>query len=537
MLAPTASAQPNVVVFMTDDQTMSQVRYMPNVQRLIADQGTSFRRFFATFPLCCPARATLLTGQYAHNHLVLHNGGRYGGYKRLDHAQTLPVWLKLAGYRTLQVGRWLNGYGSGSPSQVEIPPGWDEWFVPTASSAQSYRGQTINENGLLRYVTRYQTDVYAEKAIELIRATPSPFFLNMTFSAPHLGRPVDPDDPPSLRSPSPAPRHRDTFAGARLPTPPNFDEADVRDKPQDVFERRRLSDETIAAIRENWQQELESLLGVDEAIGQVIAELESQGRLENTLIVFVSDNGFMHGEHRLPAEKVWPYDESARVPLILRGPGVPRGLRLPQLTGNVDVVPTILDAAGAQAGITMDGRSLFELMDDPTLEWGREILLQSGFGANGVGPYAAIRNYGFLYVAWRHTGETELYDLRRDPWQMNNLSGRLAYTTAPRERRRRLEALRGCSGAACNQPPKLRLRTAGKCAVKVTGRELSKVGHVDFFRGQRRLMRDRTAPFELELSGAPRVRARAVLRYGRVVTLDRPSSTTPCSAGPRTRSR
>ena len=537
MLAPTASAAPNVVVFMTDDQTMRQVRYMPNVQRLIADQGTSFSRFFATFPLCCPSRATLLNGQYAHNHLVLHNDGRYGGYKRLDHAQTLPVWLRLAGYRTMQVGRWLNGYGAGNTNQLEVPPGWDEWFAPIASSAQTYRGQTINENGLLRYFTRYQTDVYAEKAIELIRAAPSPFFLQMTFSAPHLGRPVDPDDSPSLRSPSPAPRHHDAFARERLPTPPSFNEANVRDKPQDVFERPPLSDETVAAIRENWQQELESLLGVDEAIGEVIRELESTHRLDDTLIVFVSDNGFMHGEHRLPAEKVWPYDESARVPLIMRGPGVPRGLRLRQLTANIDVVPTIMEAAGAQAGVTMDGRSLFELMRDPTLEWGREIMLQSGFGANGVGPYAALRNYGFLYVAWRHTGESELYDLRRDPWQLRNLSGRLAYADEQRELARRLQDLRGCAGSACSRPPKLRLLGARRCAVKLAGRELGKVGHVDFFRGRRRLLRDRTRPFELEMARARSVRARAVLRYGRVVTLDGAPSVTPCPTGPSTRSR
>ena len=390
---PAASAQerPNVVVLMTDDQTRDQVQFMPNVQRLLAAQGTSFSRFFATFPLCCPSRATLLTGQYAHNHGVLHNAGRYGGYKRLDHSQTLPVWLKLAGYRTLQVGRWLNGYGTDNSNQAEIPYGWDEWFVPVGTSAQVYQGQTINENGLLRFFTEYQTDLYADKAIELIRASQSPFFLQVTFSAPHSGRPGDPDDP-ALRTPSPASRHRDAFAHVKLPTPPNFDEADVRDKPQDVYERPRLSADTIAAIQENWQQELESLLSVDEAVGRLVDELGRDGRLENTLIVFVSDNGFMHGEHRIPAEKVWPYDEASRVPLILRGPGVPEGLELGQLTGNIDVVPTILDAAGATAGLTMDGRSLFELMEDPTLRVGPRA--PAGQTASGPTASAAIRRYG-----------------------------------------------------------------------------------------------------------------------------------------------
>jgi arylsulfatase A-like enzyme len=522
VFVPSAYAQPNVVVFLTDDQTVAQARYMPKVQRLLEEQGTSFTRNFATFPLCCPSRATLLTGQYAHNHGVLHNAGQFGGYKRLDHSQTLPVWLKLAGYRTLQVGRWLNGYGTENLDPSEVPPGWDEWFAPVGTSAQSYRGQTINENGLLRFFTDYQTDLYADKAIELIREAPStsPFLLNMTFSAPHLGRPEDADDSPVLDSPSPAPRHRDAFANVELPRPPNFDEVDVHDKPQDVFERPRLSAETVAAIRENWQQELESLLAVDDAVGRVLAELDRDGRLANTLFVFTSDNGFMHGEHRLPVEKVWPYDESARVPLIMRGPGVPRGLTLGQLSGNIDVVPTILDAAGASPGLAMDGRSLFGLMEDPTREWGREILLESGFGANAVGGYRAIRNYGFLYVEWRHSGEYELYDLKRDPWQLQNLDGKVAYERTQAELARRLRGLRGCVGSGCNRPPRLRLRSGRRCVVSVKGPELSKLLRVDFFRGRRLVGRDRRAPFELALR-ARRVRARATERYGRIVTLDR----------------
>jgi arylsulfatase A-like enzyme len=318
-----------------------------------------------------------------------------------------------------------------------------------------------------------------------------------------------------------------------MPRSPNFNEADVRDKPQDVFERPRLSAETIEGVQENWQQELESLLSVDEAVAKIIGELENDGRLEDTLIVFVSDNGFMHGEHRIPVEKVWPYDESSRVPLILRGPGVPEGLKLDQLAGNIDVVPTILDAAGATANLPQDGRSLFELMEDPTLEWGREILIQDGFGANGVGSYWALRNYRYLLVQWRHSGEYELYDLHRDPWALRNLHGKPAYQDDEAELRRRLRTLRGCWGRSCSRPPALRLAGRPGCenamqVVRVRGRELAKVGHVDFFRGGRRLDRDRSAPFQFEMQSARRIRARAVLRYGRVVTLDRRRPAAPC---------
>jgi N-acetylglucosamine-6-sulfatase len=365
----------------------------------------------------------------------------------------------------------------------------------------------------------------------------------MSFSAPHSGRPADPDDPSLVRTPSPAPRHRDAYAQAELPESPSFNEANVRDKPQDVFERPRLSAEMIAAVRENWQQELESLLSVDEAIGQVVAELQRLGQLDNTLLVFVSDNGFMHGEHRIPVEKVWPYDESARVPLIIRGPGVPEGLELGQLTANVDVVPTILEAADAPANLPLDGRSLFPLMEDPTLEWGREILLQSGFGANGVGAYRALRNYRFLFVHWKHSGERELYDLRRDPWQLSNLSDRAAYDEEESELARRLRSLRGCYGVRCYRPPDLRIASTRRCRrssriVRIRGRELDKLDRVDFLRGRRVLGRDRRPPFELELRRASRIRARAVLRYGRMVTLER--RLRPCLSaptGPSTRPR
>ena len=162
----------------------------------------------------------------------------------------------------------------------------------------------------------------------------------------------------------------------------------------------------------------------------------------------------MHGEHRLPSEKVWPYDESARVPLVMRGPDVPEGLALGQLTGNIDVVPTILDATGATPGRTQDGRSLFPLMEDPTLEWGREIVLESGFGANGVGGYRALRNYRYLYVEWRHSGEFELYDLKRDPWMLEDLDGKVAYESIESELARRLRAIRSCRGAGCSRPPR-----------------------------------------------------------------------------------
>ena len=314
-LAAPAAAQerPNVVVMMTDDQTLASLSSMPETNRLLGDEGTTFEQAIASFPLCCPARATALTGQYAHNHGVLHNAPPFGGFQALDHANTLPVWLQAAGYRTMHVGRYLNGYEYADG----VPPGYSDWHGSPHSGAFNYANWRVNENGTLRsypsadHPGEYQTDFTARRAGELIdRAAPGerPFFLQMWFVAPHRAGPRDPDDPSGLGTPSPAPRHRDSFAGVPLPRPPNFNEANMYDKPQVVADRPRLSPQKIAAVEENWRQEMETLRAVDEAVAHVVGTLERTGELDNTLILFTSDNGFMHGEHRALAEKVLLYE-------------------------------------------------------------------------------------------------------------------------------------------------------------------------------------------------------------------------------------
>ena len=229
--APTAHSKPpkrpNIVVIMTDDQTVESIRVMKNVKRLLVAQGTSFDNSFASFSLCCPSRATFLTGQYAHNHGVLSNKPPYGGYYALDNSNTLPVWLKRAGYETILVGKYLNGYGE--HDKHEIPPGWTEWHGAVNNSAYQFYGYTLNENGTLvkygRDPASYQTDVYADKAVEIVRrraAERKPFFLWLSFLAPHVGGPPTPGR--SALTTLPAPRHLGRFAASPLPTPPSFNE-------------------------------------------------------------------------------------------------------------------------------------------------------------------------------------------------------------------------------------------------------------------------------------------------------------------------
>jgi N-acetylglucosamine-6-sulfatase len=543
-LAVPALAQPNVVVIMTDDQTAATVPMMPQLNALLARDGTHFEQAIASFPLCCPSRASNLTGQYAHNHGVLHNGGPFGGFDALEHTSTLPVWLQSAGYRTMHVGRYLNGY----EYRDGVPAGYTDWYGSPHSGAFNYASWKVNENGVLRSYPQperpgdYQTDQSTRRAVGLIEdAAPAgrPFYLSLWYVAPHRGRPRDPDDPASPGTPSPAPRHRDAFAGYSMPRWPNFNERSMFDKPQVVADRPRFTAEKVAGIEENWRQELESLLAVDEGVAQVVDALRRTGELENTLIVYMSDNGFMHGEHRALAEKVLPYEESVRIPLLMRGPGIARGRVDRRLVANIDVPATILDATGVAPARGIDGRSLLDLAEDPGEEWGRDILIENGRGANGIPTYRGIRTYRFLYVEHLTTGEYELYDLFLDPFQLDSKDGDDLYRPVQRDLRRRLRALRRCAGSSCHTAPRLRLylRSAGRpirrCVrhdlrVRVGGSERDEIATADVLVGRRRVGVSLTPPVvediprrKIRSRGRFRVRVSAETLDGRRLTLDR----------------
>jgi N-acetylglucosamine-6-sulfatase len=497
---PAQQTKPNVLVILTDDQTVESMRVMAGVRAELGASGTTFDRSFVSNPLCCPSRATLYTGQYTHNHGVIGNRAPEGGYGRLDKSEWLPVWLQRAGYRTVHIGKFMNRYGLDSPP-TEVPPGWDEWYTSVDPSTYSFTQYQLNENGVVSWGSKYSTDEYSDRAVDAVeRLAPGtePFFLSVAYLAPHSGRPAESDDPAGLATPMPAPRHRDAFASEGLPASPAFDEADVSDKPSFVRRLPRLSAERTAAITEMYRQELESLLAVDEGVVRVVDALRSSGELENTLVVFTSDNGFFHGEHRVPYGKVMVYEPSIRVPLVMRGPGVPAGARRRQLVTNADLAPTILEAAGAvPAGRVPDGRSLFPLLRDRGLAWGRELLVEGAPGFQAV-AYAALRNDRFVY-AEHDNGERELYDLRRDPYQLENAIGLRRYAGVEARLAERLASLATCAGRSCWRAPRLRL-VVRACRGLVRGASLERV----------RVRRH-----------GPRLRARVTTRDGRIVTLDR----------------
>jgi N-acetylglucosamine-6-sulfatase len=443
--------RPNVVVFMTDDQTLESMRVMRNVNRLLAAKGTTFTQAIVSFALCCPSRATFLTGQYAHNHRVLSNIAPFGGYRRLDHSTTLPVWLRRGGYHTVHVGKHLNGYGLTRPT--EIPPGWSEWYGAIDPSTFRYFDFTMNENGtLVRYRKRtdYQTDVFARRASEVIRRRGplrQPFFLYVGLVAPHSGAPRELDDPPSMKTPAPAPRHRDQFLFEPLPPSPSFNEVDIRDKPLAMRRRPMLQEFQLGALTEAYQQQLESLLAVDEAVARVVTALGRSGDLHRTLIIFTSDNGYFHGQHRIPAGKVFPYEPAIRVPLVMRGPGVPAAARVNELVANIDLAPTIADAANVRPLRIVDGRSLLPLLRG-TRPVPRDILIEAPVSDVPRQVFTAVRTPRYLYGSYG-SGDEELYDLHVDPYELTSLHADPTQAALVADLALRLERLETCAGPTC----------------------------------------------------------------------------------------
>jgi arylsulfatase A-like enzyme len=435
------------VVIESDDQTVESMRVMDSVNSLIADQGATFENSFVNYSLCCPSRATFLTGQYMHNHGVLGNAPPSGGFDRfqaLHGNNNLAIWLRRAGYYTAMIGKYLNRY----PGDVE-PDGWSEWYA-AAPNDQAVYNYTLNENGTLVHYgidpADFKQDVLTGKAVDFVnRAAPRgrPFFLWLTYTAPHFGGPNPNPNPPfdCNDTAKPAPRHATAFNSEPLPRPPNFNEADVSDKPGPIRSLPLLSTSQIADIQRKYRCELESLLSVDEGVEQLAGALSANGELDDTLIVYTSDNGFFHGEHRIPTGKMRIYEESIRVPLLMRGPGIPQGVNVSDLAINADLAPTIVDAANADPGLVMDGRSLIPVADQPGIERQRELLIEEP-------SFKAIRTERYMYAEHR-SGARELYDLIKDPFELVSRHNAPDYASVKSRLVADLHELQACTGSNC----------------------------------------------------------------------------------------
>ncbi len=406
------SSRPNIVVILTDDQRWDQLAGMPNVRSLLVGRGMTFTNAFVTTSLCCPSRASILTGQYAHHTGVLDGSatGRPGGAPAFDDTSTLATWLHDGGYTTALVGKYLNDL-SGLPTGY-VPPGWDRWFgIAQAAHQDRYYGYELNENGrIVQYghdPGDYTTTVLQSKAVGFVDHAREPFFLYVAPVAPHL---------PATAAPGDA----GAFADEPASQPPSFDEADVSDKPE-LRDTPPLGTHGAAEVTAVGRRMLASLLGVDRAVKAVVDAVASRGELSNTYFFFTSDNGFLLGEHRLVG-KIWPYEESIRVPLVVAGPGIPRDAARPEIALNIDLAPTIAALAGVTPGLPEDGRNLVPLLHGRHPAW-RSAFVEEFLGDAPSQPrFDAVRTERYLYVEYED-GSRELYDLRADPYELSNLIG------------------------------------------------------------------------------------------------------------------
>jgi N-acetylglucosamine-6-sulfatase len=492
---PTGGAQaglqtrPNIVLITTDDQSINLLRgkYMPKTIKQIGQRGTTFTNSFVTTPLCCPSRASLLTGQYAHNHRVLQNN-----YSLLsDKDNVLPAWLRLAGYRTAHVGKFLNGYERSVGDPAQVAPGWDAWF--TTLGATRYFDYDVSANGAMVHFGKgprsHVTRVINNKAASLARRlTPGtqPLYLQVDHRAPHTETGVNSGGRCGARAvPEPGGRR---LRHEPLPNPPSFNEADVTDKPSWVRDRPLLNEGRVRKIAKRYDCALGALRSVDRGLKQILQALKKTGELDDTVLVFTSDNGFYFGEHRIARDKTIPYEEGIRVPLLIRVPEryLGGGPVVPQVgaqVANIDLAPTFLELAGADPCVpengdeedsddpdsedcrVMDGRSLLPLLRGSG-GWpaDRALLLEyDGASSHGTSSckYDGIRALGRLYVehlaipnpvttVCEPAEEVEFYDMTTDPFQLNNLhSGADPVEESIEER---LARLRGCSGTAGRDP-------------------------------------------------------------------------------------
>ncbi len=461
-LAQTAAPQPNIIFILTDDMRKDDLKktYMPQTTTQLVAKGRSFENAFVSTALCCPSRATIMRGQYAHNTDVWFNNNvfdpdpnvRDGGWEGYNgngyEDDNVATRLHDTGYRTGLFGKYLNGYISGGTT---VPPKWDDWF---AFKQVGYYNYDVNDNGTIKHYgttnSDYSTDVLNREVQQFIGASApqgKPFFAYVAPYAPHGPA-------------TPAPRDRHTFDQVKAPRSPSFNEADVSDKPPWIKSLRRLTSTDIANIDRRHENRVESLQAVDDLVAGVVRKLGEQGELSNTYIVFTSDNGFHHGEHRIQRGKGRPYEESARVPLVIRGPDaaapatpvVQPASSTDKLVLNTDYFPTFTDLAGAQTPSYVDGRSLLPVLTgSTTTSWRTAILIEGRkYSADPEIPvdlnYNGIRTSTGKYIEYEG-GFRELYDLSpsADPNELTNTYSSADPTVPPlSDLKARLDALKGC---------------------------------------------------------------------------------------------
>lgn len=476
--ATVQSEKPNIFFFLADDMDSSLLKHMPNTRRQIFDKGATFDNYFTNISLCCPARASLFTGKYAHNTGIMSNGypdGFHGFHVGDEKKNTFAVWLQERGYDTALLGKYLNEYPyvdskrSKGVSPRFVPNGWTDWVVPVKGQfvGDNY---VLNENGSLKQYSRpkdHLSDLMARRAISMIKDNRDDKGLMIKYSyyGPHIPEPASPKERANKAL-------KRNIAKIRYPRTQAFNEADVSDKRSGIRNQKKLSKKDIRDIDRTYRDRILSVKTMDRHIGMLIRSLKKTGQLDNTYIIFTSDNGYHLGDHRMKEGKNSPYDTDISLPLGIRGPGIKPGTTIDEITGNIDIAPTIADMAGARMSSDIDGESLLPLARGEDVEqWREYFFVQRGMlsrynlspttepGAKGqyeeerrLLGFGAVVSDDARYIEYSNGGR-ELYDIQRDPYQVDNLlaDADLAATARIEQERLRLSlvlrSLKDCAGA------------------------------------------------------------------------------------------
>ncbi|HEY0665576.1 MAG TPA: sulfatase [Gallionella sp.] len=469
LLVRRTDARPNILFVLTDDQAVGMEQALPWTVANVRDLGMDFRNSFVPISMCCPSRASILSGKYPHNHGVHTNvtqgwGGAPAFRLNGSEQQTVAVWLQQAGYATALFGKYMNQYPEYAPRQAApynstalVPPGWSEWYgaidlLPGGEHPYAQFNYGLIENGVeVRYgsaAADYLGDVLTTKAETFINQSigrQQPFFTFVSYISPHGPA-------------TPAPRHAGAFRGMPYTPGPAFGEADIGDKPQWLKLNPLLTPTAIQEITALREKRHESLLSVDEGIRRLVERLQQAGELSRTYVIFTSDNGWHMGEHQLPPNKGTAYEEDIRVPLWVRGPGIAAGSARDDLVVNIDLAPTLNELAGNAPQATVDGRSLVPLLNGAAPpDWRKRFLVEHYAAVPNFTPtpqpdpgwfeYFAVRDRSRLFVQYSY-GDQEYYDLALDPYQLVN-TATTADPLAVQDMGGRLPALKVCAGAGC----------------------------------------------------------------------------------------
>jgi len=441
------TSRPNIVFVLVDDLRWDELGIAghpfirtPNIDR-IAKEGTLFRNAFVTTPLCSPSRAAFLTGQYAHANGITDNVDRSAASHKLV---TFPLLLHQSGYETAFIGKWHMG-NDDTPR-----PGFDRWV--SFKGQGTYLDPDINEDGRAVKPSGYITDILTGYGVEFIRRRhDKPFLVYLAHKAIHPEVTQNNDGSVNLADAErflPAARHQNLYVGRTIPHRPNYGRT-PEGKPALL---RRIGDlpplgPGTATRDEAILGRQRSLMAIDEGVGEIWRALRETGRLDNTIFVFTSDNGYFYGEHGLSVERRLAYEESIRMPLLVRypkaiTPGPPRD----ELVLNIDVAPTLLELAGVAVPATMQGRSLVPLLKGARPAWRNSFLIE--YYTDTVFPrvlkmgYKAVRSGRWKYVHYLELeGMDELYDLDTDPYEMKNLVAQPGAAAALDAMKKELERL------------------------------------------------------------------------------------------------